>query len=408
MKDKVDGPIVGTILYPLKAIGIGSWSCESVGSFMRRLAFQHCVRYAKLKSYLSEIYPAGSGWRDPFNSPEKEAEALTLATGCAGLHQCALLPFRNDFALSIGGIDGAGRYCPACIEESPFPDAWGRVLWDIAIVDACPVHAVELMSCSCLNPTVYGVANAPDLFGVCPWCGSVSYGCHQRPARRASGNKVIVASQMAGLVAAISGGKKFDRSVAAEAVLCHLADDFGSVLAASRFFRMDVNQLYHLGRRSRLSVDLLMTICVTTGASLVGLLDGIIERAYQPSDLVPLARRKATRNSELAAACRQAANKMPGISVYELARTLRVTPREIEVAIPELAATMRGKKEFEEASRRRARRQSLVQTLHEIRREVEATGGGLTECIARSKTGRHFRTGTESRRILDLVIRGRL
>jgi hypothetical protein len=46
---------------------------------------------------------------------------------------------------------------------------------------------------------------------------------------------------MADLVAAISGGKEFDRGVAAEAVLCHLADEFGTIMDAARFFRMDVN-----------------------------------------------------------------------------------------------------------------------------------------------------------------------
>lgn len=321
---------------------------------MRRLAFQHCVSYVKLKSYLSEIYPSRRGSRNSFNSPVNEAEALTLATGSEGLHKCALLPFRSNFSLLIGGMDGSGRYCPACIAASPFPGAWGRVLWDISIVDACPVHALDLMSCSCLIPRHYRFAGAPDLFGVCPRCGWVSYGCSQQPAKRATGNNLIVASQMAGLVAAISDGREFDRGVAAEAVLCHLVDEFGSVLEASRFFRMDVNQLYQLRGRPKVPIELLMTICVATGANLVRLLDGKIERAYRPSDSIPQARRRTIRDAELALKLQEAVGEMPGMSIHELARSLRVTPRRIELVLPELAATMKRKKEIERANRRRA------------------------------------------------------
>lgn len=397
-----------TILYPLKPIGIGLWDCESVGSFMRRLAFQHCVRYAKLKSYLSEIYPGHRASRNPFNSPEKEAKALALATGSEGLYKCALLPFRNNFTLLIGGIDGAGRYCPSCIEECPFPDAWGRVLWDISIVDACPLHEIDLVSCSCLIPMRYGYARAPDLFGVCPCCGSISYGCSQHRARRATGNKLIVASQMADLIAAISGGKEFDRGVAAEAVLCHLVDEFGSVLEASRFFRMDARHLYRLRTLARVPVDLLMTICLSTGANLVRLLEGEIERAYQPSDAIPLARRRTIRDAELALAFQQAAGDMSRMSLNELSRSFGVAPRRVKVILPELVTTMRRKEEVEKAQRRRARRQRLVQRLHEIKGDVEATGGRLTEHVARSETGERFSPGTESSRILKLVIRGKV
>jgi hypothetical protein len=102
--------------------------------------------------YLSEMYQSRRGSQNQFNSPGNEAEALASAAHCDGLRKCALLPFRNNFTLLIGDIDGARRYCPACIEESPFPDAWGRVLWDIPMVDACPFHALDLMPCSCSFP----------------------------------------------------------------------------------------------------------------------------------------------------------------------------------------------------------------------------------------------------------------
>jgi len=99
------------------------------------------------------------------------------------------------------------------------------------------------------------------------------------------------------------------------------------------------------------------------------------------------------------------------MSVHELARLLRVTSRRLEIILPDLAATTReeeSKKVIEMAGRRRARRQRLVHRLHEIKREVEATGGRLTVRLARSKTGDGFWTGTESSRILKLVMRGKL
>jgi hypothetical protein len=60
------------------------------------------------------------------------------------------------------------------------------------------------------------------------------------------------------------------------------------------------------------------------------------------------------------------------------------------------------------AVERRVRRQRLVQRLHEIKEEVEASGGRFTERVARSRTGIVFWTGTDNRRILKLMLRGKL
>ncbi|WP_244106596.1 hypothetical protein [Paraburkholderia phenazinium] len=222
---------------------------------------------------------------------------------------------------------------------------------------------------------------------------------------------MIFAQQMADLVAAASSGKKFDQFVAVDAALSLLKDEFGSVLEASRYFRIDVNQLYQLGR-SRPSVELLMAMCAVTGAKLLSLLEGKIEYLYPPSDFVPRASRKAARNAELASMLQRAAGEKCVASINTLARSLRVGRRRLDAISPDQTAEIdkqvNATRLQERAIERRLRRQRLVQRLRGIKEEVEAAGGRFTERIARDRTGIVFWTGTENRRILKLVLRGKL
>jgi hypothetical protein len=332
-------PLTRATLYPLEPIALGSWDCESVNSYMRRLAFRHFVGYRPFKAFISEVGAQMSNELTAGGAKtlDMTVAALEAAAGRDDLHSCALLPFRNNFLLPIGGADGMGRYCPACIAESPFPEAWGRVLWDIPIVSTCPLHEVDLIFADCPFSLGRGCKSPPQLPGICVRCGSVSYKCSKDSVTPAAEKDLMIAQQIAVLVAAASGGKEFDRSVAAEAALSLLVDEFGSLLQAARFFRMNVNCLYRLGR-SRLSVELLTTICATTGVKLASLLEGKIEYVYAPSDLFPRARRRTARDAELMLSLRHAVEQTPGTSVRAIARSLRVNRATLVAKFPELIA----------------------------------------------------------------------
>ncbi|SOE92920.1 hypothetical protein SAMN05414139_05681 [Burkholderia sp. D7] len=143
---------------------------------------------------------------------------------------------------------------------------------------------------------------------------------------------------------------------------------------------MNVNCLYQLGR-SRLSVELLTTICATTGANLFSLLEGQIEYVYAPSDLIPRARRRTARDTELMLSLRHAVEQTPGASVCTIARSLGVTQATLVAKFPELTAMIdKQVKKLsleKETIERRVRRQRAVQLLHEVKKGVEASGGGF-------------------------------
>lgn len=413
MREQIIGSERKTTLYALPPKAVGSSDCESVGSYLQRLAFEHGVSYSRLKLFVS-----AANCEKPkrlavhrVGTLSSTIAVLEVATGCNDLRKCALLPFRDTFLLPIAEITGLNRYCPACVAETPFPDAWGRLLWDIRFVNACPFHKLNLISSDCTSSPGGGWAKGPLRPGICERCGSVSYMCNRKPETSATERDLIFAQQIADLVAAASSGKEFDRFVAVDAALSLLKDEFGSVLEASRYLRMNVNTLYQLGR-SRPPVELLMTMCAVTGAKLLSLLKGKIEYLYPPSDFVPKTSRRAERNAELALVLQRAAGERGVASINTLARSLRVGRRRLEAINPNQTAAIDKKANAmrlkERAIERRVRRQRLVQRLHEVKEEVEATGGRFTERVARVRTGIVFWTGTENHRILKLVLRGKL
>lgn len=234
-------------LYALLPIGIGTEDCESLVSYLCRLALQHCVSVDDLVNKWLANYSSTdfSTWRhfstwmkdgtvSVFSEERTPAlrDALVSATGvkAVGLLSMASL----DGVIDLAGMASARRrYCPLCYEAADVDKLFSPVLWDLKAVDCCPIHQVRLASCVCglalehRRPRWHRV----HLPGVCRECGAVAYACNARAGvdRDVSSIDVWVANQSARLIAAVSGGERFSVSAMSENVrelACLVGDGF--------------------------------------------------------------------------------------------------------------------------------------------------------------------------------------
>ena len=101
---------------------------------------------------------------------ESSVAWLASVTGLSDLRRCTLLAFTD-----LGGLSADGflvqhkRWCTLCWYEDT--DPYERKLWNLSVVDACPVHSALLMdrcpACARRQPAV----SRDVRIGVCALCG---------------------------------------------------------------------------------------------------------------------------------------------------------------------------------------------------------------------------------------------
>lgn len=174
-------------LFSLKPLGLGTGNRESLNSYFLRLADAHGLSPRVLASELigpamGVIQPEGKWaafrlWKEAcFNGsgqvPATWAAALGRLTSVQHLEWHSLLPLaglvpdRNLTAKS-------NRWCPACLkEDEAHGTPYGRLLWSIAAVEACPTHRILLVSeCGCGQTSASQPWQSKSLPHVCAHCG---------------------------------------------------------------------------------------------------------------------------------------------------------------------------------------------------------------------------------------------
>jgi hypothetical protein len=149
-----------SVLYHLEPIARGTALRESLSSFLLRLADEHTMNPSALSfipgidrrccgpwvcNVWTQSYFKGAGivatiW----------ARELARLTGHHCLNDLTLLPLAR--VVNVGGLAHKSRkWCPQCLREREREGVpYGQLLWEIAAVDACPVHAIRLQStCRC-------------------------------------------------------------------------------------------------------------------------------------------------------------------------------------------------------------------------------------------------------------------
>jgi TniQ len=206
-----------TMFHPLPLIGVGTNAVEGLGSYLRRLAFSHQLKPVVLLELLFERMPLEDlrttaahlhhTWNvaGPGEVGGQIVERLVAQTG-RDVSAGSLRRFADLFsAQSFGRRVLEERYCPLCVRETYGNDLpFGRLLWEVRCIAACPRHGVRLRnSATCGAPEVehLPVGRRPLLNGVCKACGSIGFRCVTTELEVASPSEMWVAEQVGAMVA---------------------------------------------------------------------------------------------------------------------------------------------------------------------------------------------------------------
>jgi hypothetical protein len=169
-----------SVLYHLKPIARGTALRESLSSFLLRLADQHTVNPSAL-SFIPGIDRRCCGpwvcnvWTQPYFKgagvvAKIWACELARLTGHHRLDDLTLLPLAR--VVNVGGLAHRDRkWCPQCLHEQERDGVpYGQLLWEIGAVDACPVHAIQLLSTCRCGETGVNTRTVKRLPHICPSC----------------------------------------------------------------------------------------------------------------------------------------------------------------------------------------------------------------------------------------------
>jgi transcriptional regulator with XRE-family HTH domain len=172
---------VRSVLYHLAPIARGTALRESLSSFALRLADQHTMTPSALTlvpgiDRRCRSQAVHSAWARPsFNATGWLAmlwsSELARLTGHSRLDDLTLLSLARVVSI-YGLVSETRKWCPHCLHECERGGVpYGQLLWDIAAVDACPVHAVRLVStCRCGGTGLRVPSAAKQLPHICQYC----------------------------------------------------------------------------------------------------------------------------------------------------------------------------------------------------------------------------------------------
>jgi hypothetical protein len=181
--------------FPLELQGVGTMAVESMRSYVQRLALAHRLNPTTLLGLLVETTPLDSvgcsqnayrltqHWHlhGASGIGQQLADRLSTAT-TVDLSSSTLARFSSLFSpVGLATTRGVAHYCPACVQQvgdDGLP--YGRLLWLVGGIRACPQHRVRLRdSASCGAPVSARLERRcrPSLEGVCGQCGSIGFQC---------------------------------------------------------------------------------------------------------------------------------------------------------------------------------------------------------------------------------------
>lgn len=350
---------VTTLLYSLEPKGMGTGQCESLKSYVYRLANAHRVSPAQL---VRDVLWGLVEERQRFAYQQRRREcvnnewlvstgmrtsgfvqALSDATGNSALLACTMLPAgcvlnpRNLISVS-------DRYCPECIEQhGDVYDAYGRLLWSVEAVSACPIHGVRLISHKCGKEGRKHrvIAETKWLPGACMACGSIWFRCSDQPRQLATEVELWKAMQIADLIAQFPAASKLISKSSMVVGLAGLVSQFGDgkpcVAARKAGIYKSVLWSWIQGRYLP-SLGLFLDLCLSARVSLVSVLTGAPASCAGPApekkSSKPV-RRKPPRN-EREAALKRATLTEPPRSLSRIAAEIGISSRHLQAQFPEL------------------------------------------------------------------------
>lgn len=200
-----------TLFYPQPLLGQDTGDAQSLRSYIERLALSHNMKPRGLLDTLLKEHPLEDLSADLHQLQKRWAvhgfaevgaqlqSRLEAATG-SSLAGATLMRYKGLFASVNLTRANDPVYCPCCVTESEGAELpYGRLLWEVQCVEACPVHRVKLRSaklCGAQPEERLPANQRPSLSGVCIQCGSVGFKCLAKEPLPATGDEIWVASQV--------------------------------------------------------------------------------------------------------------------------------------------------------------------------------------------------------------------
>lgn len=207
-----------TMFYRQELLARDTGQVQSLRSYIQTLALSHSMKPLALLTVLAE--------REPLENLSTDHGELTKRWAIHGfsefggqvrqrlerasdidLKPATLAKFEGLFSNMNLTRKGEAMYCPCCVAEGEdLP--YGRLLWEVQCVTACPIHKVRLRSgkvCGSEKSSWLPLQSRPSMSGVCTACGSVGFRCITEVAETALAEEVWVAQQVERLIAMPEG-----------------------------------------------------------------------------------------------------------------------------------------------------------------------------------------------------------
>jgi hypothetical protein len=206
-----------SIFYGLPLVGVGTPQVESLRSYLLRLAAEHSMIPREVVATVTSLQPhhrpdenlktiwSGFPVSGTSDRAVRLATMLSEATG-VDLAPASLVRFRHVISAHRLCHSRKTRYCPECVRQR-VGDAHvhAPLLWELKIVNACPVHGVRLLptaECGVPPSARLPINRRVSLPGVCGRCGSIGFRCVG--ASDLAGERDIWVATQAGKLLALS------------------------------------------------------------------------------------------------------------------------------------------------------------------------------------------------------------
>ena len=348
------------MLCPLEPNGVGTGDVESLSSYLVRLAARQVLPTAVLAPRLfagklpSVSYPGARnlyGGRGVWmNGMGRWARAivsrLNEATSRDDLTGLTALPWQG--VLAPGGLTAnVRRWCPHCYRQmrSRHGECWDPLLWFLAPVTCCPVHAHALAmhcpGCGVVQPWL----PHDTAVGWCAECGA-DLAAAQPEAGRGTllpPRQIWMARVCADLCAALEAMTKHPSRTATprdfSRVVRHLVDtlDGGNRSAFARRIGVSVHSPSRWIASGTVSIDSLLRLCMQLGARPIHFLlrGGDVPVGPREVQAPPSQRRRSAIDWDQIDARFEAMLRDPEtVSLREAARTLGVRVNSLRKRLP--------------------------------------------------------------------------
>jgi len=400
-----------TPLYGLQPYSVGTGACESLTSYICRIADEHRISvFSLINDVVNPMYNLGkdksccSRLKNfvPMGELSRNMViALSLATGSRNISACTLN--------SLQGILGANglyskddRHCQLCFDEAIISgDLYYHHIWNIACVAACPIHSVQLINSKCCSP-VNNHLNASSrkvLYGVCSVCGSIGYQCGDEKLITASPVEIWRAQQVAQLISCLPDAENTFTCEGLFSGLNLVIESFayGSLTVAASRAGIHKSVLWGwINSKHTPSLRLLLDLCMAAGVSLVSVIRGEPISCHCPAiNVVPLKLRTekvAAEQREIK--LRSALNAVPPISLSEVSRQLGLESSALRRKFPELSTCVVNRFRQYLSDQKSDRIQKAMEYGQSLIKDFSSRGLSLTSRNIYAETGIFFRQRT--------------